>query len=92
MTKKTRETSGGRFYERQPDELTEVPAGGRTPDVVICRRVVDYPFGQPLPPGADLDTCHRCSALIVYDTRGPFPDVPRICLQCAGIQPLPFPD
>ena len=65
----------------------EIPA--TDPDVVICRRAVDYLPGLP-PPGAHIGRCSDCHVWIVSDPRGPHPDKPHICLQCAGITPLPL--
>jgi hypothetical protein len=84
---KFRRTESGEYYER--DERGLRPAAPGVPDVVICRRVVDYPDGQP-PIDAALDTCTECSALVAYNPSGPHLERPRVCMQCAGIQPLPI--
>lgn len=78
---------GGGYYREGWRGLR--PAAPGVPDAVICRRVVDYPDGQP-PPAAALDTCTRCSALVAYNPHGPHVERPRVCMQCAGIAPLPI--
>lgn len=57
-------------------------------DVWVCRRVVDY-APAPVPPHAAVDTCAWCSALVAYNPARPV-DAPRVCMQCAGIEPLPI--
>lgn len=81
-------TSPG-FYGMQDDKSLVGPlaAVDRPPDVCVSRRVVDFPHGRP-PIGAVLTSCRDCGAAIASD--GKFPGVPRICLQCAGIEPLPI--
>jgi len=72
-------TWDGRLIEALPSD----------PDAVICRRVADYPGGQP-PAAATLTACRDCEALVAFNPTGPYLDRPRVCLQCAGIQPLPM--
>jgi hypothetical protein len=62
---------------------------GQPPDVVVCRRVADFPAGQA-PRGAGVAPCVECQTLIVYNPNGPHLDRPRVCMQCRGIQPLPI--
>lgn len=64
------------------------PADAGNPDAVICRRVADYASSPPA--GAALGACDQCAAPIAYNPEGPHLDRPRICMQCAGIEPLPF--
>ena len=59
----------------------------RHPDVCISRRVADFPGGVA-PAAATIGTCAKCNAAIASDGR--FPDRTRVCLQCAGIEPLPI--
>jgi hypothetical protein len=83
-------TTPGRYYARTTDDLLiTVDAPGRAPDVVICRRVVDYPSGHP-PVEAAITTCRDCGVPVAFNPRGPHQERPRICLQCAGIHPLPM--
>jgi len=80
---------GGKFYGRTAHgDLEPVPDTGREPDAWICRRLVDFP-DQTAPAGGELDQCMRCSALVVFNpTRNV--KAPKICMQCAKIQPLPI--
>jgi len=89
---------GGGFYGRRTasSPLESVgPSPGRPADAWICRRLADYPPGR-LPPVWAGASCSRCHAVIVYDpdtlrrTPDVRPDTPKVCMQCAGIQPLPF--
>jgi hypothetical protein len=65
------------------------PASPQIPDVIICRRVVDY-APAPIPDGAEFTPCADCNALVAYNPKGPFQYVPKICMQCARIRPLPM--
>lgn len=83
------ETKPGRFYGRTWDgRLEEVPGQDHQADVWICRRLCDFPGGR-LPPGGEIAQCERCEAVIVYNPARQLA-VPRVCMQCAGIQPLPI--
>lgn len=69
-----------------------VPLSGapeRAPDNVICRRVADYPRQGP-PPAATTGPCAKCGARIAWNPAGPHQNRPHICMQCAGIEPLPI--
>jgi hypothetical protein len=84
---------GGKVYGRlTPDgPLVEAPATA-TPDVWICRRVADFPRGQA-PAGSAPGHCSRCTAPIAFNpARIPIvpPATPKVCMQCARIQPLPI--
>jgi hypothetical protein len=84
------DTRPGAFYLRQPGRPLIESTDSARPDTWICRRVVDYPDGH-VPPGGLVDTCRHCSALVAYDPLSPVPpDTPKLCMQCAGIQPLPM--
>jgi hypothetical protein len=68
------------------------PADG-PPDEWICRRVEDFPAGQ-VPARGAVTHCTRCQAAIVFNPArvGTVPaDTPKVCMQCAGIRPLPIP-
>jgi hypothetical protein len=85
-------TKPGTFYGRTRDgRLVEIGSrlGDAEPDLWICRRVIDYPPPGP-PREAASDLCTTCGAAIAYN---PARQViaPKVCMQCAGIQPLPFP-
>ena len=86
------DTKPGRYYARLFDgSLVEVEPS-RAPDSVICRRVADFP-GASVPEGAAVSTCTRCRAPIVFNPANPIASsTPKICMQCGGIVPLPFPD
>jgi len=91
-------TVGGRMYER--DALTgrivkEVPRDTGIPDVVVCRRLRDYPTdprlrAAALPETAAVTGCSRCGFAIAFNPLGPHQDRPKVCMQCAQIQPLPI--
>lgn len=59
------------------------------PSEVVCRRVADYPKGKP-PAAARITTCADCGRRIAFNPAGPHQDKPKVCMQCAGIQPLPI--
>lgn len=80
-----RDPASGRLLERGPRL-----APGERADVWICRRVADYPFLRP-PSSAAIDRCGRCGVLIAYNPARAC-TAPRVCMQCAGIAPLPFGD
>lgn len=87
-------TRAGKFYGRRDDGGLEeigptLPAGERA-DAWICRRVSDYPFLRP-PAAAALDRCTECGILIAYNPARAC-EAPRVCMQCAGIEPLPYGD
>ena len=84
----------GRLYAAQPDgtleDLARDLADGPLPDVWICRRLADYPGGTA-PAGAALAWCAGCGRPIAYNPVTPVPaTIPKRCLQCCGIAPLPL--
>jgi hypothetical protein len=81
--------NSGEWWARDWRTGRLTPAAPATPDVVICRRVADYPGGRA-PAGATLGTCGRCAAPLAHNA-AKYPEVERICMQCAHIVPLPFP-
>lgn len=84
-------TAPGRFYGRTADgRLHDLgPDATVWPDVWICRRVRDYPDARP-PSAAAIDRCTKCGESIAYNPARVV-DAPRVCMQCAGITPEPFP-
>ena len=88
MTKKGPRVDAGHYYwQRSRGPL--VPTTPGTPHVIVCRRVVDY-APHPIPAGAEFTPCTECNALVAYNPAGPHQDVPKICMQCARIEPLPM--
>lgn len=75
-------THGGMYFD--PVTRAEAPPG--EPSHVICRRIADY-APSPVPTGAAVGRCAQCDAPVAYNPRGPHLDRPRLCMQCAGIQP-----
>jgi hypothetical protein len=84
------EMKPGRLYRRDARGRLEETTDTERPEVVICRQVRDY-APAPVPAGASITPCRSCGALVASDPAGPYPDVPRICQRCAGIEPLPMP-
>jgi hypothetical protein len=88
-----RRVDPGRFYARTGRGLTEAtPGPDDQTDAWICRRLADFPPGR-VPVGAATSACERCGAVVVYDPRTVAiipPSTPQVCMQCAGIQPLPL--
>lgn len=84
-------TDAGKMYGRCTDtgRLEEVDRHAYVPDVVICRRVTDY-APAPLPRTAGFADCTKCGARIAFNPAGPHQDVPKVCMQCAAIRPLPI--
>lgn len=70
-------------------EAVKLPDDYTAPDEVICRRVADYPHGVA-PAAAATTRCTRCQRRIAFNPAGPHQDKPKVCLQCAGIEPLPI--
>ncbi len=83
-------TKPGTFYGiTTRGQMVELGDVDRAPDVVICRRIVDYaPF--EFPPGARFTACTLCGARIAFNPADPFQHVPKICMQCAHTTPLPM--
>jgi len=88
MTRRGTRTDGGKYYGVTASGAMHEAAPGE-PDVVICRRVIDYPTAQE-PVGAGLRACADCGELIAFNPAGPWPNKPHVCMQCRGIEPLPF--
>lgn len=63
---------------------------GTLPDVVVARRVADFP-GRQVPPGGTVIPCATCGAPLVTNLQK-FPGVPRRCMQCEGVIPEPMPE
>jgi len=91
MTKRrTQDVHGGRFYGRLTPDGPLVPTTEVVgePTVWICRRVGDY-APAPIPAGAAFAVCSRCQADIAFNPARQV-TAPKVCLQCAGITPLPI--
>jgi hypothetical protein len=86
MKRGTRVNSGDYYFRTLGGPLEPAPPG--IPDVVICRRVLDFPGGQ-VPAGGIVTICRDCDAPVVTNL-AKFSDRPRICMQCASIEPLPI--
>lgn len=83
-------TKPGRYYGvTHAGRMVPVGDVDRPPDVVICRRVADYPQARP-PDGAIVTPCARCVTPIAWNPHGPHSSVSHICMQCGGIEPLPI--
>lgn len=84
---------GGRFYvhDNRTGELRDLSTTAARPDLWICRRVADFPDGYA-PAGAAVAACARCAAAIAFDPSRAFADPvpPKVCMQCADIQPEPI--
>ena len=79
----------GHYYGDDGRRLHDLGANADVaPDRIVSRRLADFPGGAA-PPGGTLDRCAQCRAPVVTN-RAKFPTVPRICMQCAHIQPLPL--
>jgi len=88
-TKKGIRVESGNYYgeRRRGGPLEPAPSG--VPDFVVCRRVTDY-APAPIPTAAAFSMCSRCGARIAYNPKGPHQSRPKICMQCAQIEPLPM--
>jgi len=79
----------GRKYQRLEDGRIVEGHGPEAPDVRVCRRLEDYADGVPA--GGALGWCGGCGRPIVWTPADQVPaDLPRLCLQCVGIEPLPI--
>lgn len=82
-------TKPGTFYGHTHDgRLEELRGQDHRADVWICRRLADFPGGR-LPSGGELAQCEHCEAVIVFNPARMLA-APRVCMQCARIQPLPI--
>lgn len=82
---------GGQFYGRRTPGSKLEPVGESAPgpvDAWICRRVADY-APSPVPAGAAFTDCSKCGARIAFNPARKL-DAPKICMQCASIEPLPI--
>jgi hypothetical protein len=79
---------GGKYYRLNADG-SQAEIEPDQPDLVICRRVADFPEGRT-PADAGVDWCAQCRAPIVFDPSGPHRDVTRVCMQCVDVEPLPL--
>ena len=76
----------GQYFRERPGGL--VPAAPAPPDVIVCRRVADFPGGLA-PAGSAVVQCAECAAPIVYKA-APNYAAPRVCMQCMHIVPDPL--
>lgn len=81
---------GGRYYGRLTPTGPLVPVTDVVgePDAWICRRVADYP-NQTIPAGGAVAVCTECGAPVAFNPTRTIA-APKVCMQCVGIQPLPF--
>lgn len=77
----------GTFFDRDVGEVAPTDR----PEWIACRRTGDFKPGQ-IPADAKRDICASCGAAIIYNPAGPkfANNPPRVCMQCAGIEPLPI--
>jgi hypothetical protein len=85
---------GGLYFERGPDGRLRPlgPTAPRPADAWICRRVRDY-APTPVPATGARGTCSKCGEAIVFNparVAEVSPGTPKVCMQCAGIEPLPI--
>ncbi len=85
---KRKDVDGGRYYELGDKGYKEVPA--HEPDLVVCRRLADFPPGHTYMQEPELGPCRICGETVVSQKYGPHTDRPRVCMQCAGMHPLPI--
>lgn len=84
-----REVEAGKLYALGEDGPIEVE--GKEPTVWACRRVEDFPEGaiEKLPT-AGFAICSGCHAPIVFNAARDV-DAEKVCMQCMGITPGPYP-
>lgn len=84
----TKRVHAGRYYQRDGPfgQLHDAPGG--PPDVVICRRVADFPNGAA-PDGARVLPCARCSSPIAFNPARRY-TAPLVCMQCEHVRPDPL--
>lgn len=88
--KRQRFNSGEYYGITRDGEARRIhPPDGTRPNTIIARRVTDFPE-QRVPAGGTVVPCTRCQTPVVTNLLK-FPDVPRRCMQCAGIIPEPLP-
>lgn len=80
----------------QPGQVLDLIKGEARPlrsdDVVeahICRRLEDFPR-ERIPPAAVSAECTVCYETVLFNPAAPV-CAPKVCMQCAGIAPAPFP-
>jgi hypothetical protein len=83
---KDRYVFGGMFFEVKDGRFS--PVDPVPPDVVVARRLRDFE-PEDMPAAARLVACAECGCAVVTEAK--FPEKLRVCMQCAGIQPMPFP-
>lgn len=98
MTGRKGTVTPGRFYGiTRTGELVPIPIEamtGEAPGLWICRRLADFPEGKA-PSGAAVSVCSRCGVALAFNPapRAEVPaDTPKVCMQCAAIEPLPIKD
>lgn len=74
-------TKPGMYVDRNNREMAATE-----PDFVICRRVKD--FVGKLPSDAKITRCTECKAKIAYNPASPYPNKPKVCMQCRDIEPI----
>jgi hypothetical protein len=84
---------GGQYYgvttKGKMLPVGTTPPAGREADYWICRRVADY-APAPVPAAGAITSCTKCGASIVFNPKREGVTAPKICMQCAHIQPLPI--
>lgn len=78
----------GTLVDMETGEVSEGKIGDKV-DAWVCRREEDFPPGR-IPRDAGSGECSRCQARVVYNPSKPMCG-PKVCFQCIGIEPIPFP-
>ena len=72
-------------------ESGQITESTKKPNLWVCRRVADFPDGAIAKfVGVGFSNCPGCGAPIVFNTARKV-DAGKVCMQCAGIEPLPYP-
>ncbi len=78
----------GNYYGRTDDDRLVPVSPWRAPDTWVCRRLADFP-DQEIPPNGATAECSRCTEIVVFNPKRHV-RAPKVCMQCAGITPLPM--
>lgn len=77
----------GAVYAVTPTGLQNSDAKPTQCDIWVVRRLADFPHGRA-PTGALVAPCFECGTPCAHADK-PI-DAPKVCMQCAGITPLPI--
>lgn len=88
MADKPGHVKAGHYYYARTQGGPLEPRAPGSPDMIVCRRLRDFP-AEALPADAAITGCEHCGFAIVFNPARHY-TAPLVCMQCMNITPDPL--